>query len=134
MKKYFYFPLFLLLVILIGCSSDDNSILIEFEDLKIEVSNSQVTNPKWLKEVIASQSVTSETGTFFPGDVYGVTVDGEKYIVVNNYISSNSCISLQLYHLNGEEIPCPNELQHKLFSGGLDQYPNTMLWNGMVEL
>lgn len=134
MKKQVYLWSILSLFVLLSCSSSDDTVEVAFAEIKLEISGNQIHNPQWLKEVIAEQSITSETGTFFPGDIYGVIVDGEKYIVVYNYLSSNSCIALQLYQLNGEAIPCPNELQHKLFTEGLDQYPHTMLWSGMTEL
>lgn len=128
MRKLFYLlvPLFVFL----SCSSDDDKQNIDFDDFNLEIVNEKVHKPIWLKDIISSQTVESDIGSFFPGHVYGIEVDNEKYIIVSNMLSSNMCQAMQLYHLDGEKVLCDHPIVIKLFTEEWKKHPHKLLWDG----
>jgi len=128
MKKLFYFSFAFILSFCLGCSDDDTPDM-NFEDVKIEFVNGKIHKPTWLKDVLDDQTITTETGSSFPGEVLGVKIDNKSYIAVTNHLSSNSCIALQLYHLNGEQVDCSSKHQQRLFTEGMAGYTIKTLWS-----
>lgn len=128
MKKYFCLTFLFFFLLTISCSEDNEK---DPENFQVEIINKRIHKPEWLKKVIDNQTITSETGSFFPGQVSAVLIDEKKYVMVENMISSSSCVALQLYEPDGEPIDCVSDIHRKIFSEERNSYITERLWNGM---
>lgn len=120
------------LIILLSCSSDDDTgkYEIEYGNITLEFSDKKVHKPAWLKKEVSSQMEKGNQGDYFPGYILGIEFNNEKYILIHHVYSSNSCISEQIYELNGEKVSCESELQLQIASKGWKDNPFKILWDG----